>query len=108
MTPDPGIRVVRWRRYGHDRLYVNAADGQQLGWHDLTKGHTHVTEPSRRTEVHQAVSTWLASTGHQAPERAAAVTPTPPKDPAPDPERDSGTRASASDAPGAPSRPGPR
>ena len=88
MTPDPGIRVVRWRRYGHDRLYVNAADGQQLGWHDLTKGHTHVTEPSRRTEVHQAVSTWLASTGHQAPERAAAVTPTPPKDPAPDPERD--------------------
>ena len=57
MTPDPGTRVVRWRRYGHDRLYVNATDGQQLGWHDLTKGQTHVTEPSRRTEVHQAGAT---------------------------------------------------
>ena len=29
------IRLVRWHPCGHDRLYVNAADGQQLGWHDL-------------------------------------------------------------------------
>jgi hypothetical protein len=88
MPPDPAIRVVRWRRYGHDRLYVADEDGQQLGWHDLTKGHTHVTEPSRRTDVHQAVSTWLASTGHQAPERAGAVAPTRAKDPAHELKRD--------------------
>ena len=29
------IRLLRWHPCGHDRLYVNAADGQQLGWHDL-------------------------------------------------------------------------
>ena len=90
MTSDPGIRVVRWRRYGHDRLYVNADDGQQLGWHDLTKGHTHVTEPSRRTEVHQAVSTWLTSTGHHPPDTVTAAPghPTPPTDRAPDSARE--------------------
>jgi len=29
------MTVVRWRRYGHDRLYVNGADGQRIGWADL-------------------------------------------------------------------------
>jgi hypothetical protein len=61
MATDPSIRVVRWRRYGHDRLYVNTEDGQQLGWHDLTTSQTHVTEPPRTAAVHGAVSKWLES-----------------------------------------------
>ncbi|QBI18864.1 hypothetical protein ER308_04435 [Egibacter rhizosphaerae] len=29
------IEVQRWRRYGHDRLYVDDAHGRRLGWCDL-------------------------------------------------------------------------
>jgi hypothetical protein len=36
--------VVRWRRYGKDRLYVTAADGTKLGYRDLLSGQDHVTE----------------------------------------------------------------
>jgi len=28
------VTVARWTRYGKDRLYVTALDGQRVGWHD--------------------------------------------------------------------------
>ena len=39
--------VRRWRRFGHDRLYVSF-DGAQVGWWDLLSGvpHPHTPHPS--------------------------------------------------------------
>ena len=35
---EAGVTATRWRRYGHDRLYVKAPDGSQLGYRDLSTG----------------------------------------------------------------------
>lgn len=32
------LTVVRWKRYGHDRLYANLPDGTAAGWADCTTG----------------------------------------------------------------------
>jgi hypothetical protein len=29
------LHVTRWKRYGHDRLYVNLPDGTAVGWADV-------------------------------------------------------------------------
>ena len=34
------LTVVRWRRYGNDRLYVNDATGRRVGWIDLVTDQT--------------------------------------------------------------------
>ncbi len=34
-----GLRVVPWKRYGHDRLYVNTADGRTAACLDRRTGH---------------------------------------------------------------------
>ncbi len=57
------ITVVRWRRYGKDRLYVNRADGTRLGWHDLVSGDTHAEQPEWFPGVESAVAEWLAANG---------------------------------------------
>ncbi|HVE45209.1 MAG TPA: NERD domain-containing protein [Acidimicrobiales bacterium] len=51
--------AVRWRKYGKDRLYVNAADGSRLGWRDLLTGADNL-EPGASAEVyHAVVNGWL-------------------------------------------------
>lgn len=51
--------AVRWRKYGKDRLYVNAADGSRLGWRDLLTGADNL-EPGASAEVyHAVVNAWL-------------------------------------------------
>ena len=43
--PAPAVSVVSWRRYGHDRTYVNdAATGARLGWRDNKTGEIHVED----------------------------------------------------------------
>ena len=44
------VKVNRWRRYGHDRLYVSLADGTRLGWHDLRTGKATLERPEHRDE----------------------------------------------------------
>ncbi|MFI2511346.1 nuclease-related domain-containing protein [Streptomyces sp. NPDC018972] len=36
------LRVTRWKRYGHDRLYANLPDGTAVGWVDVTTGNITV------------------------------------------------------------------
>ncbi len=38
--------VNRWSRYGKRRLYVNTADGQQVGWADLDSGERVLSMPA--------------------------------------------------------------
>ncbi len=67
------LSVIRWRRYGNDRLYVKAADGSQLGWHDLRSGKVEITDPTRADAVHDAIAQWLTAQPETVPPAAPAV-----------------------------------
>jgi Nuclease-related domain len=73
LTP---FTVRRWRRYGHDRLYVTRLDGTKVGWLSLTTGDLKVADDSDRVAVltalrdEEAARPWLAELS-------------PPKSPAP-------------------------
>src|SRR6266540_4329692 len=48
------LKVVRWKRYGHDRLYANLPDGTVVGWADCETGKITVLRDEYR-EVAMAV-----------------------------------------------------
>ncbi|MEP6762351.1 MAG: nuclease-related domain-containing protein [Sporichthyaceae bacterium] len=48
------LQVVRWRKYGKDRLYVNDQDGLRIGWVDLLTGQVTI-EKSEQTDAFNAV-----------------------------------------------------
>ncbi len=50
--------VTRWRRYGKDRLYVTAADGSAVGWHDLLDDVAHPESPELADQLAAAVDDW--------------------------------------------------
>ena len=52
------ISVRRWRRYGHDRLYVEREDGERLGHWDLRTGNAHPSAPELEVIVRTAVERW--------------------------------------------------
>lgn len=56
-----GLEVVRWRRYGKDRLYVNGSDGHKVGWVDLLTGERTLTDPASEQAFIAAVDNWCAA-----------------------------------------------
>lgn len=56
-APDDSADLIvkRWKRYGKDRLYVNTASGQSLGYLDRITGDLH-TEPGIDPEVVRAAA----------------------------------------------------
>lgn len=52
------LSVVRWSKYGKDRLYVNAADGVRVGWVDLVSGAEHVERSEQTVSMREAVQAW--------------------------------------------------
>lgn len=50
---------MRWRKYGKDRLYVNAADGTRIGWRDLLTGTDNLEPGAPAGVYHAAVTAWL-------------------------------------------------
>lgn len=50
------VTVVRWRRYGKDRLYVTAPNGTKLGWHDLQTGEDHPEAPGLADHLASAIA----------------------------------------------------
>lgn len=64
---------MRWSRYGHDRLYVSAADGRRLGWHDLRSGRTHLEDDGAAADVSAAVGHFLRSGSPLRTRRVAAL-----------------------------------
>jgi hypothetical protein len=54
------LEVKRWRRYGKDRLYVEAADGTKVGYWDLEAGTAHPASPELSGLLEQAVAAWRA------------------------------------------------
>lgn len=71
----PSARVARWSKYGHDRLYVTAADGARLGWRDLKTGEDHLDVPHRRDEFYSA----LTASGQHSPASPDRELPAPPQ-----------------------------
>ncbi|WP_051706199.1 nuclease-related domain-containing protein [Nocardioides aequoreus] len=83
-VPADGTTVTRWRRYGHDRLYVRDAAGGDLGYWDLKTDEVRPAEERWRDAVTAAAVAWrLGDTPTPAPPPAAL----PPEPPAPVLER---------------------
>ena len=40
------VHVERWRKFGRDRLYVTAVDGNRLGWADVRTGLITLDRPA--------------------------------------------------------------
>ena len=72
---DSAVVVTRWRRYGKDRLYVTAADGSAVGWHDLVDDVAHPERPELADQLAAAVVGWR---GSDAPPETETVTVTAP------------------------------
>jgi hypothetical protein len=45
------LKVTRWKRYGHDRLYANLPDGTAAGWADVKSGEITVLVAEYRDDV---------------------------------------------------------
>ncbi|MFJ7074446.1 nuclease-related domain-containing protein [Streptomyces sp. NPDC098781] len=70
------LKVVRWKRHGHDRLYANLPDGTAAGWADCKTGRITVRLGEHRDAVVAVLREHLPS---------AADAPAPPEAPAPTP-----------------------
>ena len=57
------MRINRWRRYGHDRLYVQDDFGNAVGWWDLATGTAHEVERGWEAAVAESVESWIARYG---------------------------------------------
>ena len=53
------IELERWRKFGHDRLYVNRG-GQKLGYHNIWTGTDHELLEGAEDEYRRAVANWFA------------------------------------------------
>ncbi|MFI0237472.1 nuclease-related domain-containing protein [Streptomyces sp. NPDC016845] len=53
------LRVTRWKRYGHDRLYANLPDGTAAGWADVSTGKITVLRAEHRADVIAALTQHL-------------------------------------------------
>ncbi|GGS97391.1 MULTISPECIES: nuclease-related domain-containing protein [Streptomyces] len=57
------LTVKAWKRYGRDRLYVNAADGGEVAWFDQVSEHLELKRPGLRAEVLKALVRYVPTEG---------------------------------------------
>ena len=69
--------VTRWRRFGHDRVYVERPDGAKVGWWDLMTDCGHAESPELLADLEDAVRTWRSKAGGGAETGDAAPGPVP-------------------------------
>ncbi|AXK37674.1 NERD domain-containing protein [Streptomyces armeniacus] len=62
-----GLRVSRWKRYGHDRLYVSTAEGAAVAWLDCRNGEVTVLAESHREGALEALRPYLAARRPEPP-----------------------------------------
>jgi hypothetical protein len=67
-----GIEVRRWSRFGHDRLYVHAADGLRLGHYDLRTYTVHALVAADEDMIARAIAAYLAESAATADQSEAA------------------------------------
>ncbi|MGY0486484.1 nuclease-related domain-containing protein [Streptomyces sp. WG-D5] len=82
------LKVVRWKRHGQDRLYVNLPDRTSVAWMDCRTGKIVITDERYRREALKALREYQSPTPPAPPRPRAPVTgrpkPLPPLDPAND------------------------
>ena len=79
------MRINRWRRYGHDRLYVQDDFGNAVGWWDLATGTAHEVERGWEAAVAESVESWIARYGAGVSAGARPVPNAPTRVPPPPP-----------------------
>ncbi|MGH8861186.1 MAG: nuclease-related domain-containing protein [Jatrophihabitantaceae bacterium] len=66
------VVVQRWRRYGHDRAYVQI-DGLQVGYRDLKTGKVHCEQPTHTEVVARASASLLTAVPDSTPAAPAGL-----------------------------------
>lgn len=100
----PQLVETRWTRFGHDRVYVKTADGQQIGHVDLKSGTVAVEIEQFADALDECRGRWvgtsaLSSSGSSTLLPPASSPLTPPADIAePAPPRDLSTNAAGAAA----------
>jgi len=85
-TNDPladgqALTVTRWFKYGKRRLYVNTAEGVQVGWVDLASGERTLAVPGLADAFEEAIARQQTEVPEPYVPRHALNEPTPPKEP---------------------------
>lgn len=78
-----GLTVARWSRFGMRRLYVNTADGVQVGWVDLVSGERTLALPDMAAAFEAAITTDQTDIPQPYVPRHVLDAPTPPVQPQP-------------------------
>lgn len=52
------LKVRRWQKHGHDRLYIETTSGIKVGWFDLRTQRHHLDQPGMWPEFQQAIAEW--------------------------------------------------
>ncbi|MEU8716413.1 nuclease-related domain-containing protein [Streptomyces sp. NPDC048663] len=70
------LRVTRWKRYGHDRLYANLPDGTAVGWADVETEHITVLVAEYRDDVIAVLTDHLRNVAEPvAPQKTPPLLP---------------------------------
>ncbi|MEU1498498.1 nuclease-related domain-containing protein [Streptomyces sp. NPDC005732] len=69
------LKVTRWKRYGHDRLYANLPDGTAVGWADVKTGEIAVLVIEYRDDVIAVLTDHLRNIPEPVPEQQTPRTP---------------------------------
>lgn len=56
-----GLQVSEWKRYGHDRLYVNRSDGEKVAWLDCRTGYLQLLVEEQRDAVLDVLAPYLTA-----------------------------------------------
>ena len=75
------FQVARWRRYGHDRLYVTGPDDIKVGWWDLKTDEGHPENPENFDVLTAAVVGWKANQDVVDPQPAPEAVVEPDEEP---------------------------
>ncbi|MGY1499315.1 nuclease-related domain-containing protein [Streptomyces sp. QTS52] len=60
-----GLVVKRWKRHGHDRLYVTTEGGEAVAWYDCASGYLKVHETLYRDQVLDALAPHMVGISSQ-------------------------------------------
>ena len=77
----PALEIVPWKRYGHDRLYVNTSDGRRVGWIDRKSGAVTLEIEELREVFEATVRAHVPPTDASEVASETENDPTPPADP---------------------------
>lgn len=95
------LTVTRWKRYGHDRVYVSDSAGVRIGYACLKTGAVVPDDPSLSDQVEAAVARFRVDTAGIGPQGAASDAPAAQQGDVDPKQPDAGSRPAAPQQPAA-------